>query len=539
MIRSMVCTALCVAVIARGELALQAPTPETSQPSGGAIFHSGTRLVEVEVVVRGPQVVAPGVGSFFSAAFAGGPPFGPPGPIVPGLTKDDFTILDNGKPQSISVFRAGLLSFGTPNPGGPIGDAPGLRLPPGAVSNRIDVGGQPLNGGTAVLIDQLNTKFDLKAYERLGAIKLLRSLTKTDRIALYSLGANLHLLQDFTSDPQKLIDAVSKVDPGLDLIPTNLTDVLQGFPEGSEPTDCYKSIVCRQGEVNADVNNQTSVEAMKLIVQNLSRVPGRKNLVWLMDEPQVPPAVMAMLQGANIALYPVLVRAVGESGVLSKDFVKGQLGPFTELKREHEAQALAAATGGKAFFDSMDLPFALRAAEEDQRSAYVLGFYPSEEALDGRYHAITVEFKDQKRNKALEFSYRPGYLATKLPTNVELLQNPLESTSVGLTAQIRPDPASPERQQIHLTVDIHDIRLEPKDGAFAGAFDFVLMTPASGSARSQVVQVNFPEAQLAQVLASGYSVNVSGLPPQSEEIRLVVRDRATGAVGSLRIPAGR
>jgi VWFA-related protein len=515
--RLVFCMTLGTICVGRGGSLLQ------QQPES-PVFHSGTRLVEVDVVVRDGNGPGPR-------------PFGPPGAIRTGLTKDDFVLLDNGKPQPIAVFREGATAVSAM----PEGVAPPVSLPPGTVSNRLDAGGQPLNGATAVLIDQLNTKFDLKGYERAGVVKLLGSLAKADRIALYSMGARLQVLRDFTSDPQKVSDGIAKLDQGLDLIPTNLEDILQDYPESAEPSDCYKSIVCRQGEVNATIHDALTLEALAVVVRNLSRVAGRKNLVWLMDEPQVPPAVMAMLQQANITLYPVLVRLVGESGVLSSAFQKkGQLASFTETLRERTAQGLAAATGGRAFFDSMDLTLALRAAEEDSRSAYVLGYYPSEDRLDGQYHKITVQLRDGKTNhKGVEIVYRPGYLGEKLPPADQLLQSPFDSTSVGLAALVQPDPAHAEQRQIRLTVDLHDLKLQLEDGRFTGAFDFFFAMPGSNLLRSTVVQVNILEARMPKLLEIGYILNIGGLGAEAGEVRLVVRDRETRAAGSLRIPVAK
>jgi VWFA-related protein len=519
MTRSVFCLTLFAAGAARAGLPPQQP-PET------ATFHAGTRLVEVEVVVRDKN-----------------------GPVKD-LTKEDFSVLDAGKPQTIAVFRSGSSNDGA---------APTAALPPGAVSNRIDSHGQPLNGATVVLLDQLNTVFDLKAYERLGVTKLLRALTETDRIALYSLGKGLHIVQDFTDDPQKLIDALAKLDQGLDLQPADLDTVMQGFPDPDSihTGDPFSDGLIRkaiadgsalEAAVNAGIRDEITVQALLRVIQHLAGVPGRKNLVWLKDQPAIPPFVMAMVQQANIALYPVLIRGVGDSGVLSGGFAKsGRLPAFSgagatciECARQHAVEDLGASTGGAGFTDAMDLTRAVRTAEEDAANAYTLGYYPAEETLDGRFHPIIVKLKD----KTLEVRYRPGYLATKLLPKEQLLKSQLDYTGVGLTAQLVRDPARPGLRELRLTVDLHDIHLEPNAlepnaGRLRGGFDFFLLTLGATAARSSAVQVDLSPDQLEKALETGYTLDVGGLDAQPGEIRVIVRDRATGTAGSLRISVPR
>jgi VWFA-related protein len=495
----------------------QQPAPR-KEPETGAVFRSGTRLVEVEVVVR--EKKSPGPVPLFAGTI-----FGSPGPVVQSLRKEDFTFLDEGQVQPIAVFHAGPSSI----------DSNPMVIPPGAVSNRTDSRGRPLNGVTVVLIDQLNTHFDLKGYEHLGVTKLLRSLTAADRVALYTLGRDLQVMQDFTDDPHKLIDAVAKLDQGL--IPVDPATIVRDGDDSIGWADW------------AEDRGKTTAQAMKRIVQHLSGVPGRKNLVWFEDEP-VPAEVAAMLRQANIAVYPVLVRAVG-AGLVTKS-AGGHIGQ--ELAREHAAQNLAALTGGRAFFDAMDLPAALQTAEEDSRSSYVLGYYPNEEMLDGKYHNITVLLKTGSvKNDAFEVSYRAGYLATKLPTKDEFFDNPLDLAGVGLAAQLRPDPTRPGRRQLHVTVDLHDVQLESKDGRLSGAFQLALIfipskpgpsqsapsqSAPSQSTKAMTVRVNFGADRLQKALKDGYAVNVGGLDAQSGEIRVVVQDVASGVAGSVRLPLG-
>lgn len=475
---------------------LHAQTPET--------FHTGTRLVEVEVIVRDKT-----------------------GPVK-GLTKEDFALLDQGKPQQIALFRSGPSS---------VRESP-AAIPQGAISNRTDSQGRPINGATAVLLDQLNTRIDYKAYERGKVAQLLRSLASTDRIALYALGKDLHILQDFTDDPDKLIAAVSKLDQGLDLLPNFMGDdkggVMLDFPDPSKirTGNPLADAVMRKAiadtsaaelQNNALIYNDITVEALSRIIQHLSGLPGRKNLVWLKELPIVPPQVMAMAVQANVSVYPVLIRTV--------EYANDIFG------LQHAARDLAKATGGEGFSDAGDLTLALHTAEEDSLNAYTLGYYPSEDMLDGRFHRISVKLRDA----ALQVRYRPGYLATRVPppspvpTTQELLEDPLDSTAVGLVAQLQPDPAHPAMRQLRVNVDLRDILLTSKNGRADGAFD-VLLEDGKTVSHWFPVQIDLPEDKLASVLESGYRVAIGNIDVQ-QGLRIFVRDHTTGATGSLHVAA--
>jgi VWFA-related protein len=478
-----------------------------SPPQGETtVFHAGTRLVEVEVVVRGHQVWPHGFGNTLKAIFDSGPPFGPPGASIQGLTKDDFRLFDDGKPEQISIFRAGPRGTNE------------LSVPPGAISNRRDGRGQPLNGATAVLIDFLNADWKMTEYSRLGMKGLLRSLTETDtKVAIYSLGTKLHGLQDFTDDPQKLIDAVAEMDQPHGRAPAGLASALQDY--GDPPT---------APETAPAAHGPMTVNALRLIIQHLSGMPGRKNLVWLMPAPAIPGPVREMLLRANIVLYPVVMRSGGDFETVEK---------------------LAAAFGGRAFFDAMDLPFALRAAEGDVEGSYVLGYYPAEEMLDGKYHNITVKLTNAKLAKDYEVQFRTGYSASKIaatpapPSLSELFTDSLQATGIGLVGRATPDPQHADLYEVEVTVDLRDIHLDHKDGLFTGAFDLSLPNPSSSSSGARTVQtrtvsINLSEAELAGVLEKGGTFDFAGIGAQSGEIRVAVRDHATGVAGSLHIPVG-
>ena len=211
------------------------------------MFRTGTRLVEIDAFVHGKD-----------------------GPVS-GLTKDDFTLYDctqrqrdrdhpfapcKAKRQPIEEFREvdGAISM------------PALHLPPGAVSNRNRNEGEAVT--TVVLLDQLDTPFDLKAYERLRVAELLQSSGDQHRFALYSLGQSLRMLEDFTDDPKKLMDAVAQVDSG-----EQLTFALNNPGVHDE----FGSI---EAKIQTDMKTNIVTGAIRAITQHMEGAQGRKNLVW-------------------------------------------------------------------------------------------------------------------------------------------------------------------------------------------------------------------------------------------------------------------
>jgi hypothetical protein len=71
---------------------------------------------------------------------------------------------------------------------------------------------------------------------------------------------------------------------------------------------------------------------------------------------------------------------------------------------------LAADTGGKALLDSNDLTLGIQRAQQDIESYYILGYYSTNPALDGKYRRIKVELTSKLQAK---LDYRNGYYAGK------------------------------------------------------------------------------------------------------------------------------
>lgn len=512
-------------ILAAGAAGYQTPDPQATT------FKSGTRLVEVEVVVRDRN-----------------------GPVT-GMTKDAFTILDQGKPQRIDVFREGQsnLTAGT------------IPAPPGAVSNRGPSGSTAPSGYTAVLFDQLNTRLDQREYARKALVKFIRGMDPNEHIAIYVLGSQLHVLQEFTDDPAKLIAALQHVDSGRDLMPANVHDAMFGFNVDAEgnvitggkmPAGLKAAIAGSTAEsaanvaqVNAAINGTSTGEAITIIAHHLAGMPGRRNLVWMTENWMTAAPFTGMLQQSRIALYSVLARSLDYNpfgigfGEVDMTADPGHcllpcVIPFQRDNREFAAQ-----TGGAGFDDAADVGLAVKRADEDSRSVYTLGYYPPEDLLDGKYHRLSVKVAGQE-HAHLEIAYRPGYFAGGQPENsvlspnaiAEAFQNPLDNSLLGISARCEPDSTA-GLYKLTISFDLHDLHLIHENGHSKAKVQVGFLS--GRIAQVHTILIDVTDEQLPAALRAGYYIQATGVPAMGNAIRMIARDPSTGVAGSLTIPVAR
>ena len=85
--------------------------------------------------------------------------------------------------------------------------------------------------------------------------------------------------------------------------------------------------------------------------------------------------------------------------------------PPTSFQRSQDTlYTLGADTGGKALLDFNDLSRGLVQAQQAITSYYILGYYTTNTALDGKFRRIKITLKDQTA-KALGLTIPPSVLA--------------------------------------------------------------------------------------------------------------------------------
>jgi VWFA-related protein len=515
-------TALCAAVFFLKSAAAQ---DQPIQP----VIRVNTRLVEVDVVVRNKD-----------------------GP-VPGLTKQDFTVLDKGKPQEIAVFTFRSKAGGS---------AATVQLPPGLVSNRVmeapqertPESGEAPTGATVILVDRLNTAFEFQPYLRQQMLDVLGSMKAGSPIALYILGGDLSVVHDFTEDTGRLIRAAA--------ILKNKGPAQNQAAQSPADVQAAKELKTALEEVlNLEQVDRplTTAQALERIAKHLSVVHGRKSLVWLSGSfPLVNPRILrgtpdverigdttqASNEG-NMAIYPVDVKGLSAAIRFSRR-ASGPIDPPGAAVME----TLARDTGGRAFFNSNDISGAIQQAMDDAEVTYTLGFYPQASSLDGKFHPLQVKVAKVDLAKGAEVRYREGYIAAEVSASKgversaglsieDVFDDPLDANAVGLEAIAHPAPGKPGTFTIEVKVDVADLHLEQTGERWTGSFDLAVQMPNADPPKGKVhrFEIHATGDELRELLSKGFvhreAVEGGG---GAGSVRVVVQDRNTGAAGSLRVP---
>ncbi len=273
------------------------------------------------------------------------------GAYVGNLTKDDFTIFEDGKPQTIRYFnRENDLA--------------------------LTIG---------LLVDVSGSQENLIGVERQAATQFFASvLGKKDMAFLISFGSESELLQDYTNSHRLLRDALDKL---------RVNAAVTGLQPGPVPT-----ISQPRGTVLFDAVYLATTDRLKGEV-------GRKAIVLITDgvdqgsRLKLQDAMMAA-QKADTVIYsiyyvdPSAYRSRGSWGFAPSD---------SDLKKMSEE------TGGRLFRagrrTSLDDIF--RQLQEELRNQYAIGYTPANEAKDGRFRKIEIRM----RNNEYKVQARKGYFA--------------------------------------------------------------------------------------------------------------------------------
>ncbi len=293
---------------------------------------------------------------------------------VPDLTKDDFHVFDNGVEQTIQSFEK-------------MWDPP--RAPNGLPT------GLPPNRPTVVVWNMIGGSVTERPAMKAAIAEMLWKLPQTvDRIEILALGDELKTVHGFTPVRLALRTAILEFDwhPGPVANPALWT-----------------------------------IKNLSYIAQDLKKIRGEKNLIWLGGFPLGgsdgggagrggaarggfsltggPPA-NAGGGGAPSREYfqdmADAMRALSDAQVMFYPVAPSMIKPF-------ELDDFARMTGGQAFWEDKELPDLMREAIDDNRDAYVLTYMPNNYKRDDMDHEVKLKID----RSHVDLNYREGYTADK------------------------------------------------------------------------------------------------------------------------------
>jgi len=406
-------------------VAAQTSGSSAQQPETGHVptFQANANLVLVDVVVRDR------------------------GKPVEGLRQTEFQVLEDGQPQTITVFEE--------HKGTDVQDAAEVPvLPPHVYGDfpkyRIT------SAANVLLLDALNTPLNDQGYARAQMLKYLRTIPPGTEIAVFTLASRLRMVSGFTTEPGMIEEALSlrktptqksAMTPSGGLAEKQIDAAMTaGIPEIRQEVNAFRQDMQAFQEVQ---RMDITLGAFSELARYLSTVPGRKNLIWVsggmsgaldpdlsrMSAPQAARyaaavrTVNAELTRARVAVYPVDARALmaltdsnpanvvapTEQMTLSADLqaARGEAMnndvtiPRQWGESQEEMKLVATDTGGEAFYNTNAVGRAVEEAIADGSNYYTLGYAPPDGRKEGAYHRITVGLEEGK----YELEYRRGYYA--------------------------------------------------------------------------------------------------------------------------------
>ena len=455
----------------------QPPATPADQP----IFRSSTRLIVTTVAVKDKD-----------------------GKPIEGLTAQDFLITEDGQPQDIAFVEFQRLA----TEAAPALQANAAPPVPAAAPAQPEVAGvtqaqftPPATGDTKYRDKRLLIIYfdlsamqigdQLRAYQ--AAIKYVTSqMTTSDLMAVMTYeGGAVRIKQDFTADRAVVRNVIDVLMYGEDKDGDGVRD---------EPD---QSSAFGQGDAEFNIfNTDRQLAALQTAVTMLRPFPEQKALIYFgsglrlngTDNTAQLRATTNAAVRANVTINPVDARglvALSPFGDATQRSPGGQamftgqlaMNAMNGFQRSQDTLfALAKDTGGTATFDNNDLSAGIVSAAQAMSSYYIIGFYSTHPANDGKFRRIKVSLANGKEG---ELAYRQGYFADKewaRQNGVErerqleealMLDNPITDITIAMELNFFQLNRAEYFVPVHVKIPGSELALARRRGAQRTLLDFI------------------------------------------------------------------
>ena len=530
------------------------PSAQQSQP----VFRSRLNLVSVDVIVRDKS-----------------------GAVVRNLTAADFEVREEGKAQEITNFNFEEITDNA---------VPALRsadLLAGVEEKLTEeskravsastTAARPAETPTPMTSDMLAGRrlitivFDVSSMQPEDVQRAVDSANKyveekmspADLVAVATVGSTLSVLTDFTADRTKVASALNTI-AYTDGTSTATADASTAATDETQATATDDTTVADAAELDM-FNNDVRLRALKTLAEALSPIEQKKSILYFSagmqrsgqdNQVELRSAINAAVR-ANVAIYAIDTRglqAVVPGGDARQASGRGQSlfsgrgvqQQFDQLASSQDTlTTLSSDTGGRAFTDSNDFGEAFARVQRDMSAYYLLGYSSTNPTKDGRFRRIQVRVK----RDGMRVEARAGYYAER---------------DFGHTS--KNDRESQLEEQMFAAVSATDLPVLVTGGWFrlsADKYYVPVSLTVPGSAvpvanSTDVVSLdvlgmvrderNFPVGRFRETLKlpPGTEKTLAGkqvlyqsgvtLPPGRFSVKVVVRENATGLMGTFEAP---
>ena len=366
-------------------------------------FHSNTEIVLVNVTVRDKS-----------------------GNFVRDLKPEDFTVLEDNKPQKVNSFDIENTDAVATQ------DVAQVKVLGQSVAAANAAAAQPAAAAAASVFKDRRLVilfFDLSSMEpdeidrsaTAAQNYVDKQMASADLVAIVSLADSLTVNQDFTTDKASLKKVLQSFNSGSG----------QGFEAGDTGTtegtaETGGSFTADDTEFNI-FNTDRRLEALRTVARQLAHIDQKKALIYFSsgmtrtgveNQSELRSAVNAAVR-SNLSIYTMDIRGLqalppgGEAQSASLRGTSAYSGQSTlnqfdsNFASQETLVTLAGDTGGRAYLDSNDFGKVFKGVQDDTSSYYMLGYHSTNPARDGKYRHIAVKLN----RPGVKIEYRRGYYA--------------------------------------------------------------------------------------------------------------------------------
>jgi VWFA-related protein len=489
------------------------------------------------------------------------------GKPIEGLSAGDFTIFEDGVPQTVRFFEHQKLM-----------EPPALssaEYQPGNVHiyDKLTRTGLAAErpGGTRYKDHRLLALyFDMTAMPPSDQIRALTAatrfvrsqMTSSDLLAILRYaGGTVDVLQDFTGDRDRL----------LSILGTLIVGEGQGLDQSTNDaaaSDTGAAFGQDDSEFNI-FNTDRQLSALQTAAKLLGRLSEKKSLLYfgsglrlngLDNQAQLHATVNEAVR-AGVTFWPIDARGLvaeaplgdatrgspGNGGMYSGTAMLAIAADFQ--KSQDTLYALASDTGGKALFDINDLTRGIVEAQRAVTSYYILGYYTTNTAKDGKFRRIRISLN----SAAAGLQYRQGYFAPKEFSKFtaadkerqleDALMLPDPVTELTIVLEI--DYFQLNRAEYFVPVAVKipgwELALAKRGGAAHTLIDFLAEIKDSfGSTVTNVrdkVDIKLSDATAAELSRRPLEYDTGfTLLPGKYVLKFLARDAETGRIGTYQTP---